>query len=89
MICVPIHFGLVELLVNGFDLGYAGIAIAISLTYSIKTIMFIAIMARCFGCIKERETIQPFSWEDFKGWGEYLKVAVPAMLLQLVEWWSF
>lgn len=36
-----------------------------------------------------RDTIQPFSWEDFKGWGEYLKVAIPALLLQLIEWWSF
>ena len=39
--------------------------------------------------MKTRETIQGFSWEDFKGWGEYLKVAIPAMLLQLIEWWSF
>ena len=39
--------------------------------------------------MKKRETLQPFSWEDFKGWGEYLKVAIPALLLQLIEWWSF
>ena len=78
-----------ELYTNIFDFGFRGIVVALSSTYIVKFGIFCLFLLKGCKCVKTRETIQPFSWEDFKNWGEYLKVAIPAMMLQLVEWWSY
>lgn len=88
-LCVPVHLLICEIYTNFFDFGFEGIALAVTTTYAIKAVIFTSFLLKGCKLVNTRETIQPFTWEDFKGWGEYLKVAIPAMLLQLIEWWSF
>lgn len=89
IIVLPIHILLCEIYTNYLGLGFDGIGLALTTTYILKCAIFYLFLLRCCKYVQKRDTIQPFSWDDFKGWGEYLKVAIPAMLLQLIEWWSF
>ena len=89
VIALPLHIGLCELYTGYFDLGFQGIALALTTTYIIKAGIFCLFLLRCCKYVQKRDTIQPFSLDDFKQWGEYLRVAIPAMMLQIIEWWSF
>lgn len=87
VLSVPLHVLLCYLLVP--VLGYTGIALAIAISYTFKSLMYWVLFHPCFRAVKIRETLQPLTRAAFRDWCEYLRVALPAMMLQVVEWWSF
>ena len=36
-----------------------------------------------------RKVMQPHDCETFRGWGEYLKISLPATVMICAEWWAF
>ena len=87
ILVLPLHFTLCYILSD--SLGFEGIALSMCITYIAKLAISLSFLLKCCKCLRSRETIQPFSKADFQGWGTYLKVAVPAMALSVIEWWSF
>jgi len=69
-----------------FNLGLYGIAVAktfASIAYIGMMIAYIQITKCC-----EKAIIKP-TQDIFYGWSEYLKVALPSLLMICLEWWSY
>ena len=81
LLTVPFHLFFCELFTNWLSLGFEGIALAVSSSALVKLSITCFFLLKGCKCVKHRESIQALSWEDFSGWGEYLKVALPAMVL--------
>ena len=86
---LPIHICLCQFFSSFLDLGYKGIALAACVSYALKFLFFLLLMLPVFRCVKERETLQPFTLQDFKDWSSFLQVAMPSLLLGMLEWWSY
>ena len=86
---LPIHICLCQFFSSFLALGYKGIAVAACVSYALKFLFFLLLMLPVFRCVKERETLQPFTLQDFKDWSSFLQVAMPSLLLGMLEWWSY
>ena len=89
LLVLPIHICLCQFFSSFLALGYKGIAVAACVSYALKFLFFLLLMLPVFRCVKERETLQPFTLQDFKDWSSFLQVAMPSLLLGMLEWWSY
>ena len=88
---VACHIGWGYLLIIYLDLGVAGAAISLNITFIIN---FLAqeLYIRCIARESFENYLQPlFSKKSFK-WSEaknFLRLAVPGTMMQCAEWWAF
>lgn len=84
---LPFHWIGMYLVVRVFDLGFYSIPAWTCATYLLSFTMFHS----CVFCCKlgHPDTRMLPRCSDFSGTCEYLKIAIPAMLLMCLGWWSF
>lgn len=84
---LPFHWIGMYLVVRVFDLGFYAIPAWTCATYFLSCSTF----HLCFYCCKlgHPDTRVRPRCSDFEGTCEYLKIAIPAMLLMCLGWWSF
>lgn len=83
---ILISIPLIYLFMYTFDYGLCGIPIAQGLSSVIElgtTVIY------TFCKPEARRVLQPYDFEVFRGWGEYLSVSAPATLMICAEWWAF
>lgn len=68
------------------DLGIRGLAYASSVK-DFVLILSVMIYGNCSE--KIRPALSMPDSESFRGWGEYLKVALPSTVMICAEWWAF
>ena len=81
-----LHIVLCVFCVTRWDMGVSGLGLATMVTYFFM-FLFTTIYSHC---IKEIE--KAITWPDkqsFKGWGEYLRISLPATVMLLAEGWAF
>jgi multidrug resistance protein, MATE family len=74
------------ILINYLKLGVQGAAISLILSQGLNSIM------GCLYILTFRhypQTIFFFNRDSFKGWWQYLKIALPSAFLTCAEWWAF
>jgi MATE family multidrug resistance protein len=72
--------------VTFFEMGANGVPMAMILTESLKLVI-IYTYARCLPEM-EKALFLP-TMDVFSGWGQYLKLAIPTILMLGPEWWAF
>ena len=81
-----LHFLWCHLFVNVMKWGIYGGAGALSLTYFLD---MVGLYAAAYYFPEPREGMD-FNWKDsFSGWGQYLKIAMPATGQLVILWWYF
>ena len=90
-ITTALHFGWGYLFIVYLDLGVAGAALALNLTYCLNFLsqeLFIHVIKRQYF----EAYLQPFftvNSLDWKGAKEFLKLGIPGTMMQCAEWWAF
>ena len=82
-----LHLVLCYVFIFRFGMDVRGLGLAMSLTNFFK-ITFICTYSFCSRTIR-RALVRPTFKDVFSGWKEYLKLAVPAMLILCSEWWAY
>ena len=81
-----LHMLWLWLFVTVFEMGVNGVPMAMVMTESLK-LLIIFIYARS---LPEMEDALFWPTMDvFTGWGQYLKLSIPTILMLLPEWWAF
>ena len=80
-----VHFGFCFLFIRGLDWGIIGLAWASSIK---DTVLVCTVMV--YGCCssKVNKALVPINMDAFRGWGEYLRVALPSTVMMCSEWWG-
>ena len=81
-----VHVALCFFFVSYLDLGIRGLAYASSVK-DFVLIFSVMIYGNCSE--KIRPALSMPNSESFRGWGEYLKVALPSTVMLCAEWWAF
>lgn len=84
-ISFALHQPICLILLFYFELGVIGLAIGLTIT---NFITLAIVFTFIWKTPRIRQCLQPFSMEVFKGWGAYLRVAVPSMVMLCAEWWA-
>ena len=82
-----LHFILCYTFLFYFEMDVRGLGLATSLTNLFKIIV-ICSYSYCSGSINQA-LIRPTTKDVFSSWGEYLKLAIPAMVILSSEWWAY
>ena len=69
-----------------FNFGIYGLYMAAGLKDFIQLIITVIY---CHRKPEIRKVMQPYDCETFRGWGEYLKISLPATVMICAEWWAF
>ena len=77
---------LIHLCMYTFNFGLTGIPIAQAISTGI---LLLVTIIYTFCKPETRKVLQPYDWEVFRGWGEYLNVSIPAAVMICAEWWAF
>ena len=77
---------LIHLCMYTFDYGLTGLPMAQGITTGIGLLV---VIVYTFCKPETRQVLQPYDCEVFRGWGEYLKVSIPAAVMICAEWWAF
>ncbi|CAM0882152.1 unnamed protein product [Alopecurus aequalis] len=80
------HVPMCWVLVFRTGMGYAGAALAISISYWLNVAMLVAYIVMSSSC---KETRTPPTIKAFRGVGVFLRLALPSALMMCLEWWSF
>ena len=80
-----LHIPLCFLFVNGFDFGILGLGVASSLKNLIQLLFY---LVYAFTKKEVKPALQALDRETFKGWGMYLKLSLPALIMLCADWWS-
>ena len=86
IVCTILTLPLIHLCMYTFDYGLVALPMAQGITAGIGLLVVII-----YSFIKPetRKVLQPYDCEVFRGWGEYLKVSIPAAVMICAEWWAF
>jgi MATE family multidrug resistance protein len=68
-----------------FKLGFMGAPLATSFSYWLMFILLVAYIR----FVKGREAWGGWTWECLTGWGPFLKLSIPSLLMITAEWWAF
>ena len=68
------------------DMGIYGLGLATSITNF--NLLLLTVIQCCFNK-KVKQAVTCPGKESFRGWGEYLKVAIPSAVILCSEWWAF
>ena len=68
------------------EMGINGLGLATSITNF--NLLLLTVIQCCF-TEKIKQVVTFPGKESFRGWGEYLKVAVPTAIILCSEWWAF
>jgi multidrug resistance protein, MATE family len=86
LIATVIHFPLCYLLVFQREMGLRGLGLAMSIT---NFNILLIVLVYCF-CYKQISiALRKPDIESFKGWYEYLSIALPSTVIICSEWWAF
>ncbi|GMN38679.1 hypothetical protein TIFTF001_007917 [Ficus carica] len=80
------HVPLCWALVFKSRLGHLGAALAIGISYWLNVILLVLHMTYSPACESTRIRI---SLDLFRGWGEFLRFAIPSAVMICLEWWSY
>lgn len=80
------HLPLCLLLTFKADMGIYGLGLATSITNF--NLLLLTIIQCCFNK-KVKQAVTCPGKESLRGWGEYLKVAIPSAVILCSEWWAF
>ncbi|KAG9157786.1 hypothetical protein Leryth_024310 [Lithospermum erythrorhizon] len=69
-----------------FELGTAGAALSIGLSYWVNVILLVLYVKYSSACEKTRITFSP---DVFPSIGKFMKLAIPSALMVCLEWWIF
>lgn len=86
--CALLHVVWCAIFVAWLDLGNFGLGLANGATWTLRALLFSAYLwhvAPQLGI--ERRQAMGLQREAFRGWGSYLRVALPAMVQTCAEWW--
>lgn len=81
-----VHVALCFLFVSYLDFGIRGLAYASSIK-DFVLIMTVMIYGNCSE--KIRPALSMPDSDSFRGWGEYLKIALPSTVMICAEWWAW
>ncbi|KAL5473612.1 hypothetical protein EMCRGX_G028116 [Ephydatia muelleri] len=70
----------------GYDLGFVGAVLAMTLTQS-SAPLFLLVYMWAWGLHKQ--TWGGWSWESLVDWWTFTKLAIPGFLMMSLKWWSF
>lgn len=73
-------------LVFKFNLGYAGAALSIGISYWLNVILLGLYVKYSSSC---KTTRVPFSKDALQTMGEFLRFAIPSAVMVCLEWWAF
>eukprot|EP00249_Psilotum_nudum_P000999 c13244_g1_i2 orf=504-1793(+) len=85
-ISLACHVPICWFLVYKSGLGNRGAALASCISNWINVVILILYVGYSQACEKTRTGL---SWEVFKGWKVFLKLAIPAAAMVCLEWWSY
>ena len=72
--------------VDKLDYGVIGLGYATSITY-VSMFLFVSVYSLCLKDIKEA-LFWPTS-DSFTGWGQYLRISIPSVIMFCAEGWAF
>ena len=86
IICLSSYLILIEILISIYGLSFKIIAVANTVSYFIEFGFFMIVLLCGVGEPKARRCIRG---SDLRHWGEYFKIAIPCLLLEIIEGWNF
>ena len=86
IICLSFYFILIETLISIYGLSFKIIAIVNTCSYSLQFCFLLTTILCGLGEPKARRCIRG---SDLRHWGEYCKIAIPSVLLEIIEGWNF
>ena len=81
-----LHIVWCYLFVEVWGMELKGLAIAMNIT-TFTMLLMITIYAQCISSV--RDALFFPTLDAFKGWGEYLRLSIPATVMLCAEWWAF
>eukprot|EP00249_Psilotum_nudum_P012259 c23676_g1_i1 orf=1-849(-) len=84
-IAIAVHIPICWLIVFRTNLGNRGAALATSISNWINVVLLLLYLKYSPACEK---ALTRLSWEVFRGWKVFFKLAIPSAAMVCLEWWS-